>query len=96
MKLKTLSSGVNIHQAKGFGYLNADYDAIIIEFEPRCLHFRESGNGGHIHHANWMPKDIEVLQLVDALYNVSPTFASSLDEWYNKRGDLKCSQERNI
>lgn len=86
MIIKALPA-VNIHQAKGYGYLNADYDAIIVEFLPRCLHFRESGNGGKINHPNWMPKDLEVLHLVDALYAVSPTFAKSLDKWYKKRGD---------
>jgi len=48
-------------------HTNNDYNCVLVQFEPGDSHFKPIRQ-------NWMPKDSEVLELLEAMMNLSPTF----------------------
>ena len=57
----------------------AGYDCVLVQFEDDDAHYWANKN-------NWLPKDVEVLELAKTLAEYSPSFKKMLIEFV---GDLK-------
>ena len=66
--------------------VNPEYSCLIVDFEPTDFNFHASP------HPNWMPKEEEILVIVQKLLEISPTFQEKLLDLIFKKAKIDISR----